>query len=67
MRKTYSWKTTKTNTGFQWFVEEYTDRTEPNELGHYVDTRIIHTGHRATRAQASGIAKKVCVGYRRAS
>jgi len=51
----YSWKTTKTETGFDWAITGTTSE----------GTIILKSGHSATRAKAMGIAKKWVVFFRR--
>ena len=52
----YSWKTQKTETGFEWAI---TGTTHEN------GTVILKSGHSATRAKAAGIAKKWVLFFRR--
>jgi len=54
----YSWNTKKVKGGFRWNVSKLTPLKNPNKQGHYVNTIVIKTGVKKTRAQAMGIGKR---------
>ena len=54
----YSWSTKKVKDGYRWNISKLTSLKNPNKQGHYVNTVVIKTGIRKTRAQAMGIGKK---------
>lgn len=53
----YGFSTTKTAAGYRWTVYSF---------DHGKGQETLHTGTCATRAQATGRAKKIVVRYRRA-
>ncbi|MCK5505514.1 MAG: hypothetical protein KAJ10_10145 [Thermodesulfovibrionia bacterium] len=58
--KIYSWKTKKTDKGFEYTVTANTPRTTPNAKGRYMDTETVKTGTLPTRARTKAKAQKWC-------
>jgi hypothetical protein len=54
----YSWRTRKTQAGFEARVFECTSHAKPLPSGSYVSSKLIFCKLVATRAQATGLAKR---------
>lgn len=57
-RRVFSWSTTKTAEGFGFRVYQVISSNTPDANGHYAAFVDVKTGTAATRAQASGAAKR---------
>jgi len=54
----YMWDTTKIKKGYKYNVRRKTERKTKNKKGSYLDSKVVHTGVKPTRARAKAQAQR---------